>query len=72
MTGWLGLFSHPVFLYIFAGNIDPYSIMSSRLLISILLLSILLPSCNPNKTAAGKAHGSPAKTEGDLLSSRDC
>ena len=28
--------------------------MSSRLLISILLLSILLPSCNPNKTAAGR------------------
>ena len=45
------MFSHPVFLYIFAGNIDPYSIMSSRLLISILLLSILLPSCNPFKTA---------------------
>ena len=48
------MFSHPVFLYIFAGNIDPYSIMSSRLLISILLLSILLPSCNPNKAAAGR------------------
>ena len=45
--------------------------MKFRLLISILLLSLILPSCNPNKTAAGKAHGSPAKTEGDLLSSRD-
>lgn len=51
MTGWLGLFSHPVFLYIFAGNIDPCSIMRSSLLISILLLSLLLPSCNPFKTA---------------------
>ena len=28
--------------------------MKLRLLISILLLSILLPSCNPNKTAAGR------------------
>lgn len=51
MTGWLGLFSHPVFLYIFAGNIDPCSIMRSNLLISILLLFLLLPSCNPFKTA---------------------
>ena len=46
--------------------------MKLRLLISILLLSLILPSCNPFKTAAGKARGSPAKTEGDLLSSRAC
>ena len=36
------------------GDAESLLMMKFRLLISILLLSLILPSCNPNKTAAGR------------------